>query len=269
MNYKNFSELDTNSVSINNNYTSFYDFGDSINNQVQSPFNSSNPLTYCLFPTMGNQFQHGSSTSNLLSTTYNPSCEYFMAERCSKSWDGFCEAYKVLNVDNYWPNVGVVDGTAYSVAQEFLRFNRPTVGDILIRNAVAFKFLHYPFLNYSTEPFDPNTANSPLIKVYPNYTSSPSIIKKINNIDKDEHVSLMLENPVVCFDVLARLYLSVLRKEPLSKQFQNTRIQKYFESNKEQLDLFVNQALKLIPSFNLTPSSMHQYATCTKEMNNL
>ncbi len=269
MNYKNFSEIENNSVSVNNNYTPFHDFGKMINNQVESPFNASNPLTYCLFPTMGNQFQHGSSTASVLNTTYNPSCEYFMAERCSKSWDGFCEAYKVLNIDNYWPNVGVVDGTAYSTAQEFLRFNRPTVGDILIRNAVAFKCLEYPFLDFSKTPFDPTTANSPMIKVYSNFTTSPSIIREIKNVDKDEHISLMLDNPVVCFDVLARLYLSVLRNEKYSNQFRGTRLESYFKSNQQQLDLFLKQAVDMIPSFKLTSNSLHQYSTCSKKMKNL
>ena len=51
-------------MSAHRNYTKYIDFGKDVNNQVKSPFNASNPLTYCMFSTLGTQFMHGSSTSN-------------------------------------------------------------------------------------------------------------------------------------------------------------------------------------------------------------
>jgi hypothetical protein len=270
MSYVNFSELEnTNSTSVDSNYTKIFDFGNKINNQVNSPFNAANPLTYCLLPTMGTQFQHGSSTANLLSAPYSPNCEYFMAERCSVEWDGFCKAYQVLNVDTYWPNSGVVDGIAFSVAQEYMRNNKPTVGDTLVRNAVNLKLLEYPFLSYNSIPFDPNTANSPMVKVYPNYTSSPSILKKLATIDRDQHIALMLENPTACFDVLARIYLAMLRKETGHEQYKQTIVERYLKNNELQFQNFVKQAISLVPSYQLKPANSYTYSTCTKRKKNL
>lgn len=262
MSYQTFGE-NYNQVSVNTNYSKFLTFGEAINSQVQSPFNAANPLTYCLFPSLGSQFQHGSSTSTLLNTTYNPSCEYYMAERCSNTWDGFCDAYKQINLDTYWPNVGVIDGTAYTMAQTFLKNNRPTVGDILVRNAVNIKFLEYPYMTRSRQQFDPNTANSPDFTMYSNYTTSPSFLKKIVNVDQNEHVKLMLDNSKACFDVLARMYLAVLRNETNAYLLRNTIIEKHFKENEAQFQSFLRQSIPLIPSYQQSPMKDHTYQSCS------
>lgn len=229
-------------------YNTFYEFGKSINNQVESPFNSSNPLTYCLTPTLGSQFMHGSTSSRLLYDTNNHACESYMSQRCAKEWDGFCESYQLLNIDSYWPNDAPIDARAFTFAQGFLRNNRPTVGQILVRNSVNIRFLHYPSLYYSEEPFDPNVANSPLIRRYSNYNTGPSIIKPIGDIDKNEHVLLMLKNPKVCFDVLARLYLGFARSEPHTKNYQDTILHRYFIENQTMFENYLEQAIQNVPS---------------------
>ena len=253
MAYKLLSDFDKNKISTNEDYNSFSKFGSSINNQVESPFNASNPLTYSMFPGMGNQFQHGSSVSSMLNTTYNPSAETFMSQRCSTKWDGFCNAYHILNVDTYWPNSAVIDSVAYNMAQGFLKNNRPTVGEILIRNSVNRKFLSFPFETPNVEQFDPNTANSPEIKIYSNYINSPSYVndlKKIN-IDEDEHIELMLEYPTPCFDVLVRLYLAYIRKEPSYEKILKTKLEKFFQKNREMIETFLNDNFSKIPSYHL------------------
>ena len=265
MSYKSFQNLSSSTVSVNDHYKKIYDFGNKINDQVKSPFNSSNPLTYCLFPTLGSQFQHGSSTSNMLRSTYNPSCETYMAERCSVEWDGFCEAYKAINSDTYWPNVAVIDGQAYTLAQNFLKNNRPTVGEVLVRNSVNYRFLHFPYLEGSSVPFDPNVANSPMITLYPNSTTSPSLLKNLDNIETDPHITLMLQNTEACFDILARMYLALARQEPGSEKLRNSRVEKYLLDNQIQLNSFLEQTMDRIPSFQMTPSWYHTYSSCTSK----
>lgn len=269
MAYKTFSELDENKDTNNKNYENFFEYGNPINNQVESPFNASNPLTYCMFPTMGTSFQHGSSIAQDLTTTYNPKCEAFMAERCSLQWDGFCEAYKTLNIDTYWPNSAVIDSRAYTFAQQYLKNNRPTVGEILIRNTVNIKFLEFPGVSPDMEQFDPNTANSPLIKMYSNYITTPSVIRSLKNIDieKDEHITLMLENPTPCFDVLARLFLGFQRKEPTTEKIKNTRLETFFKQNKDLFETFVKQAVVSIDSFQIRPIT--QMSTCSHKKRNI
>lgn len=234
---------------MNQNYQTFYEFGKEINEQVESPFNASNPLTYCLTPTLGSQFMHGSTSSRLLYDTNNHACSSYMSQKCAEKWDGFCEAYQLLNVDTYWPNDAPIDARAFTFAQGFLRNNRPTVGQVLVRNSVNIRFLEYPKLFYSQEPFDPNVANSPLIKRYSNYNTGPSIIKPINNIDKNEHILLMLKNPKVCFDVLARLYLGFARGEKNTRNFHNTILHEYFVENKTMFENFLQQALGNVASY--------------------
>lgn len=234
---------------MNAQYKTFYEFGEAINDQVKSPFNSSNPLTYCLTPTLGSQFMHGSTSSRLLYDTNNHACESYMSQRCAEKWDGFCESYQLLNVDSYYPNDAPIDARAFTFAQGFLRNNRPTVGQILVRNSVNIRFLHYPSLFYSEEPFDPNVANSPTIKRYTNYNTGPSVIKPIKNIDRDEHVLLMLKNPKVCFDVLARLYLGFARKEKNTNNFHNSILHRYFLENQTMFENYLQQALQNVPSY--------------------
>lgn len=233
------------------NYTRYIDFGEDVNNQVKSPFNASNPITYCMFSTLGTQFMHGSSTSNLLYGNYNPTCESYMAQHCAQNWDGFCDAYTKMNVDTYWPNAGSIDGVSYNFAQAFLKNNKPTYGEQLVRNTVNFKFLFYPDAKKSIGPFDPNTANSPDMIHFSNLGSGPSLIKHIQNIDNNEYVSKMLENPLVCFDVIARLYLGYLRKEPTTRNFKGSKLEKYFKENQCMLDNFLNEAIPRIPSFQM------------------
>ena len=268
--YKSLYDVDKNNVNINTDYKSFRNFGNAINNQVNSPFNSANPLTYTMFPTMGNQFQHGSSVSANLNTTYNPRAQSFISQRCSIRWDGFCEAYRILNQDTYWPNSAVVDSVAYTNAQSFLRNNRPTVGEVMIRNAISRKFLDFPFETPNREQFDPNTANSPEILLYSNYINSPSYIKDLSSIDfsQDEHIRLLLEYPTPCFDVIVRLYLGYIRKEPTTSSIKNTPLDTYFKNNKNLIESFLDENFKRIPSYQLLGNQVVQMSTCTSKKRN-
>lgn len=224
------------------NYTKFINFGNQINKQVESPFNSANPLTYCLFPTLSSQFTHGSTSSNLLYGTYNPSCELYMAERCATNWDSFCNVYVEKNPDDYYPNNGVINRDSYLLAQTYLKNNKPTVGEMLVRNAVNLRFLDFPTLRGEKEPFDPNVANSPMITYYRNNNSGISIIKKIENVNENIHVHKMLENQAVCFDVLARLYLGYLRGEKNTENFKNSKLEKLFLENQDLFNNFIRLA---------------------------
>jgi hypothetical protein len=232
-------------------YSKIIDFGSQINNQSNSPFNAANPITYCMFPTLGSQFMHGSSTSNLLYGNYNQACETFMAEHCAQNWDGFCDAYQKMNIDSYWPNSGVVDAYAFKFAQAFLKNNSPTVGQNLVRNAMNMKFLDYPYAKYSIAPFDPNTANSPNIKYYSNIDPGPSIIKHIKDIDANEDIKRMLDNATPCFDVIARLYLGFLRKEAHTDAYSKTILEQFFIQNKCILDNYLKQAIDILGSYRV------------------
>lgn len=230
-------------------YAKFINFGGVINDQVVDPVSDSNPLTYCLFPTLNAQFVHGSTSANLLYTPYSPNCQSFMLDYCSKKWDGFCEAYNAINIDRVWPNNAAVDVLAQQYANNFQGFY-PTVGENLIRNVVHRRFISFPDQKVSFQPFDPNVANSPPVSYTSPYVSSSSRVINLTDpavIEKDPYVNLMLRNARASFDVLARIYLAAQRGEGIN--IRGTSLATFFMKNTELFEQFLEQAVPRITSF--------------------
>lgn len=237
------------------NYARIIDFGKGMNEQAKSPLNPANPLSYCMFPTLNSQFIHGSLSSGLLYDTNNAACTNFMAERCVDSWDGFCDAYQMLNVDSYWPNTASIDSQAFDLAQFFIQ-NRPSVGDNLVRNTMYRRFIVLPDECPSVQPFDPTVAASPPVTIYQNSVTSSSRLRNLDDVDNDPWVSKMVENPRVCFDVIARIYLGVVRQEPEAVKIPGTLFAKFLERNANLLEKFLDMAVPRLQSFqqgNVTP----------------
>ena len=229
-------------------YTPFIQFGQAYNKNIKNPLSSANPLTYCMYPTLNSQFFHGSASGGLLYGNQNSACFAFMADRCEKSWDGFCEAYARQNRDTYWPNLGSVDTEAYENAKRFLRI-RTSVGDDLIRNSVYRRFIRVPNQVVTREPFDPTVANSPSVTLYDNYVDGYSQVVGLDGgVDEDPHVRLMLQHPSLCFDVLGRIALAVRRGEP-GINIGGSRLEEFLNKNPRLLDEYLEQAVALVPSF--------------------
>jgi len=234
---------------MQSHYSTFSNFGKAINTQTK-PTDSSNPLNYCIFPTLSSQFIHGSASSGLLYDNNNTYCMNFMTEYCEKNWDGYCNAFEAINVDSYYPNTAVIDTTAFQLAQFFLKNNHPSLGDMLLRNVIQRKYIDYPGIEKDVVQFDSNTANSPFITIYSNYTLRPSQLKNLETIPSCPLIQKMLMNPKPCFDVIARLYLGLLRREPLTSYlYQNLLLQDFFKKNQEVLQQFLMLAKTKIPSF--------------------
>lgn len=235
---------------MKNNYSTFINFGTSLNPQT-SANDLSNPLTYCIFPTLSEQFLHGSATSGLLYDTNNTYCTNFMTEYCKNGWDDYCETFQYINIDSYYPNTAVIDTYAFQAAQAYLRNNHPSQGEMLIRNVVQRTFIHYPGISSYNTPFDSNTANSPLITIYSNYTTIPSVLINLDQIPTNPIVSKMLSHPNVCFDIFARFYLAILRNEPDIHFLLNYEpMLSFFKRNEQILFNFVQFAKEKIPSFH-------------------
>lgn len=231
-------------------YPKFIDFGKGINKNVSIPTNDSNPLTYCMFPTLNAQFVHGSTSAGMLYAPYSPACQAFMKDYCSNNYDGFCEAYNILNVDRYWPNSVGRDIQAQSYANSFQGFF-PTVGENMIRNVVHNHFIFFPNTVKTIEQFDKNVANSPLVSYENNYVNESSFVINLSDpeqIQRDPKVNLMMQNTRACFDVLARIYLAILRNEP-NINIKGTVIEKFFVANSEIFFKFLNSATSVLTSF--------------------
>lgn len=233
-------------------YPPIIDVGRAINDQVHDPVNVSNPLTYCTFPTVNAQFLHGSTgAAGFLYTPYSQNCQGFMTDYClQQEWDGFCEAYSVINVDRTWPNNAGLDVTAQQYANSFQGFY-PTVGENLIRNVVHRRFIMFPNKRVQFMPFDPNVANSPTISYSEPYVIESSHVMHLDDpasIHEDRFVQLMINHPRPCFDVLARIYLAVQRNEP-HISIQGTILDKFLQQNRQLFNLFLEHAIGAIPSF--------------------
>lgn len=229
-------------------YATFYNFGKNVNGNVEKDWNSVNPLSYCMFPTVNSQFIHGSTAGNLLYTPQCQNCQNFMAERCAKDYDGYCRAYKTINTDTYWPNLASIDSKSQTFANNILG-RTSTVGENMLRNACERRFLQFP-IQPTLQPFDPNVANSPWIKIYGTYTLHAARLQNLDNaekVNKDELVQEMIENPKVCFDILGRIYQGWIQHDP-ALHIQNTKLEKYLQENGHVFEQYLRQAVHNVPS---------------------
>lgn len=175
------------------NYTNIIDLGCN-----QPCVGDNDPLTYCLVDSIDKNFQHAP-----IGSTYGPrsrQCQLYLAERCAKNWDGFCEYfYKTHNKNNdqwpdnlRWPNTA----QAYTPkAEEYL-----TLGDQLLQNAGARRFCEYPECVPVCEPFDPMNPLSPKVSYFVNpkgvgTTCIPVCRVNTSMIQNDPVMQRMLENP--------------------------------------------------------------------------
>lgn len=230
-------------------YSTILQFGNALNTASQNPSNAANPLTYCLLPTLNSQFNHGSTSAGQLYSNSNTACSNYMAERCKQTWDGYCQAFVDLNRDTYWPNLGVIDQAAYENAKNFWNL-QTTLGDDLIRNVMYHRYICAQ--QYATpQPFDPNVANSPEIQVYDNYIPYYSTVIHLSDpstIESDPYISKMMEHAKICTDVLGRIYLAMVRKEP-NVHLTGTSLERFFLQHTELWTQYVSQAIRFVPSF--------------------
>jgi len=233
-------------------YSTFFQFGKELNPSEKNPTNSANPLTYCLLPTLNSQFFHGSTSAGQLYSNSNTACSNFMAERCQNKWDSYCDAFVELNQDTYWPNLGVMDQLAFDNAKLFWNL-KTTVGDDLIRNVMYHRYI-CPQHQYSTrEPFDPNVANSPMIQVYDNYVPYYSKVIGLHDfqqIQTDPYIPKMIQHAKLCTDVLGRIFLGYIRKEP-NLRLEGTVLEQFFRDHWQVWNQYVSQAIQFVPSFQI------------------
>lgn len=244
-------------MSRNKIYPTFSEFGELMNKNVFNPMDQSNPLTYCIMPTFNSQFLHGSTSSNLLYTPYGPGCANYMAERCSDVYDGFCEGYKVMNTDTYWPNVAAIDNLTMNIAKNYLKV-KSTVGQSMIRNAAERRFLVYSNVSQFVEPFDPNVANSPLYTKYSQtYNIGRISYKNLDDpsaVDSDQLLDAVCENWPACFDVLTKIYIGYKNKDPNIKIYPS----KFEVFLKEKSKIFEDFIcfLKTVPNYPLAENNL-------------
>ena len=192
-----------------NQYAKNINFGKAINQNINRDDDPQNPLTTCIFPTLGTMFLHGPTAAR-----YRPHCEEcqnYMADRCSgtynqaDAWDDKCNLYAVTNTDTVWPNTAAINQIAATILP---KWRKPrTVGEQLLRNSLERRFIVYPDSYLRLRQFDQNIANSPFYRE-PCNTCVNWDIRYIDasTIDSDPVMNAALDNFSSCVDVFAIIW---------------------------------------------------------------
>jgi len=212
-------------------HAKYTNFGKAINQNINRNTDPQNPLTTCIFPTLGSMFLHGSSQ-----TQYRPQCpecQNFMADRCSgmyresEAWDEYCDLYSRVNTDTVWPNTAAMDNIAAMIMPTFRQPR--TTGEQLIRNTLERRFLVYPYCQISKKQFDQNVPNSPYYHSPCGYCTG-AVVKNMDakTLDQDRVMNAGLDNFTACADVFAIIW-SAWKNGKLS--IKGTKLEKNLMTN--------------------------------------
>ena len=226
-------------------YARIYDFGPSVNKNINEINNTTNPLTYCTYQNFNSKFLHGSSAS-----VYSPQsgqCQSYLADRCAGMsdkkhlWDKYCQANYEINNQTYWPNQAAISATEYNQVAVVYSFS---LADHLLRNSCERYFVNYPTVSPNYEPFDPSNSASPF---YNNYSAEYGPLKynfknlNPNTLNQNRLMNRVLENPLSSTDILARIYHHM---EQGNINLNRTKLGQFLKNNKKfykqwYFDLFV------------------------------
>ena len=190
-------------------YAKNINFGKNINQNINRSDDPQNPLTSCIFGTLGTNFLHGPTSRNY--KPYCSECSNYMADRCSgtynqsEAWDDKCSLYMAVNTDTIWPNTAAVNQTAATILP---KWRKPrTVGEQLLRNSLERRFIVYPDTYFRVMQFDPNIANSPYYR-QPCNSCVDWNVRYIDarTIDNDPVMNAALDNFSACVDVFAIIW---------------------------------------------------------------
>lgn len=197
------------------NYVPLRNFGSSL-----APALRTDPIGWSLYRDVDSMFDEGS-----MAHVYGPAAltsQAYMAEHCSKNWDGACELLS-RNTDTSKPNSGLVDSPLF-------RQNEPgtlSIGDYLILNSATRRFCTFDSCSIKEEIYNPNDPTSPFVKTIGSDSSRPCIpvCTVPKNPDQDIILNKVLQQPHKYMDLLINMYHNCRN----SKDIKNTRIEKIFK----------------------------------------
>jgi hypothetical protein len=159
-------------------YANYASFG---KNQLTD---ENDPLTFCLVDTMDKNFQHAPNGKS-----YGPQasiCQDYMAERCAKKWDGFCEYFYRENQDRNIYNLN------------------DSIGNKLLRKTAEQRFCSFDNCSLGSVKFDPLNPASPNVTIRQG-ACIPVCRVDPSTIDNDPVMNRLLENPTVAPDLLLNI----------------------------------------------------------------
>lgn len=200
-------------------YVPIAKFGNSMN-----PVMSIDPVASSIYKDIDADFDIGEMAIN-----YGPRTKgsmLYMAERCSKKWDGACE-FLSRNQDN-----DAICNQAKISSPLFRRVNVPgtqTIGDILVENSAVRRFCDLSSCAVTSEPYDPTNPNSVWTKQYGccGTTTCLPVCMPPENPDSDILMNKVLDKPQLHLDLLINMYKNV-NKRKMRVKYVNTRIGRIF-----------------------------------------
>jgi len=158
--------------------------------------------------------------------------QLYMAEKCSKNWDGACE-FLSRNQDTSKPNTGKIASPLFTTVQPP---GKETIGDYLVENASVRRFCDLSSCAITQEPFDPTNPNSVWVSSYGCCGDSPCLPVCLppENPDEDLLLNKVLDKPDLHIDLLVNMYKNV-NKNGTRENYRNTRVGHIFNI----LDVYV------------------------------
>jgi len=166
-----------------------------------SPDLRTDPIGWSIYRDVDSMFDEGS-----MSHAYGPASETsqnYMAEHCSKNWDGACELLS-RNTDTTKPNVGLVESPLF-------RQNEPgtmSIGDYLVLNSATRRFCNFDSCSITEQIYNPNDPTSPLVKKIEGRVARPClpVCSVPQNPDTDIVLNKVLQQPHKYLDLLVNMY---------------------------------------------------------------
>lgn len=212
-----------------------------------------NPLSYCAVSGLDSGFSHTIGNGSALLGPNSSQCQTFMGQYCANKWDDICEYMSNDNQTGAFPNtVQNCNGASGSCLGPGTG-SALTKGQVLIRNAMAERFLIGMSSNCRREyfPFDPTVADSPLIsKWVPSGGNMAGCGSTLNcnqsnacipiygvdprTIDNDPIMNKVLTQPWIAMDILVNIYNNAVRTHQIMA-LRGTKIYKLFSTPQFQL----------------------------------
>lgn len=181
-------------------YRSFKELSSREDSTVQEvkrcAINQNDPLQMCMMESMDRKFEFGGAVGNQTGAK-SRKCQQYMAERCAKNWDGFCEYFyrnhndiSVNPISRPWE----VD-YGFDISR--------TTGENLLRNTAEVKYCSFPTCQPQTESFNPVGLGSNTL-TYTNQCT-PSCTVDPTSIDTDPVMNRLLEKPLVAAGTLVNI----------------------------------------------------------------
>jgi hypothetical protein len=195
-------------------YVQISKFGTCLN-----PVLTIDPVASSIFKDPDSNFDIGDSANQFGPSTTKS--QLYMAEKCSKNWDGACE-FLSRNNDDTKCNSGKISS---SIFPTMYAPGRQNIGDFLVENSAVRRFCDLNSCSISEEPYDYSNPNSVWVKSYGccgNNECLPLCMPP-NDPDNDILLNKVLDKPDLHIDLLINMYRNVNQQNSRNK-YQNTRI---------------------------------------------